>query len=206
MYFDLGNVLVAFDPAAPCRQMAAVLNVDPQVLSTFFTEHCFQDRLEKGEVTSAHVLAEFRRRHPGQGSFEKTNLEEIVRAGSDIFLFNAPMAGLLAKLSLAGIPLGILSNTSLPHWKFVTDGRFRVITSLFREYVLSYEHGTMKPSPSIYDAATARAAVSANAIFFTDDREENVLAARASGWQAVVFRDTHQLASELRKRGLAFNY
>ena len=48
--------------------------------------------------------------------------------------------------------------------------------------------GHRKPGEAFYEAATRRAGVAAADIVLIDDTEENVLAARAFGWQAVHWR------------------
>ena len=47
----------------------------------------------------------------------------LERAGCDIFELNLAIVPLISHLRSAGNRLGILSNTSGSHWKFVTDGR-----------------------------------------------------------------------------------
>jgi HAD superfamily hydrolase (TIGR01509 family) len=64
----------------------------------------------------------------------------------------------------------------------------------------------MKPAPEIYAAAAAMAAVAPEEIFYTDDRPDNVAGAIAAGYDAVLFQDVRQLARELRRRGVQWNY
>jgi len=42
-------------------------------------------------------------------------------------------------------------------------------------------------------------------VFFTDDRPENVAAARELGWRAEVFSDSQKLAMDLEQHGIRFN-
>ena len=63
----------------------------------------------------------------------------------------------------------------------------------------------MKPDAHIYAVAEEAAGVHADGIYFTDDRAENVAAARAAGWQAELFTDVLQLAETLEERGVTFN-
>ena len=68
--------------------------------------------------------------------------------------------------------------------------------------VLSYEVGVMKPAADIYRAAIQKTGLPAEKIFYTDDLEPNVLAAKECGMDAVLFKDTAQLTRELHLRGL----
>jgi FMN phosphatase YigB (HAD superfamily) len=48
--------------------------------------------------------------------------------------------------------------------------------------------------------------VSAGDIFYCDDIAANVEAARRAGFDAVQYTETPELARELRRRGVRFNY
>ena len=60
----------------------------------------------------------------------------------------------------------------------------------------------MKPHPTIYEAAAAKAGVPADRIFFCDDIPAHVEAARAAGWDAEVFTGARQLVEQLAGRGV----
>jgi HAD superfamily hydrolase (TIGR01509 family) len=64
----------------------------------------------------------------------------------------------------------------------------------------------MKPQPGIYAAAASLAGVQPADIFYTDDRPENVAGACAAGFDAVPFENPRQLADELRRRHVQWNY
>jgi putative hydrolase of the HAD superfamily len=76
----------------------------------------------------------------------------------------------------------------------------------FQVFALSYELGACKPARKIFDGAAKLAGVAPSEIFFVDDVTENVTAAREAGFDAVLYTTTRQLASDLRARGLEFNY
>ena len=57
-----------------------------------------------------------------------------------------------------------------------------------------------------YAAAAKLAGVAPERIFFADDRLENVAAALAAGWDAVLFESVSQLNAALRDRGVVINY
>jgi FMN phosphatase YigB (HAD superfamily) len=126
-------------------------------------------------------------------------------AGNDIFELNTPIIGLVGRLAGAGHRLGVFSNTTASHWEHCTR-RFGSLTSVFAVHALSYRLGAMKPAAEAYTAAAKLAGVPMEAIFFTDDREENVLAARAAGWEAVVYTSVWELNEALRERGVMINY
>jgi HAD superfamily hydrolase (TIGR01509 family) len=64
----------------------------------------------------------------------------------------------------------------------------------------------MKPSPVVYEAAAKLAGVPASRIFFTDDRADNVAAALAAGFDAVLYESVSQVNEALRQRGVRTNF
>ena len=96
----------------------------------------------------------------------------------------------------------LLSNTNEIHFEFVRE-KYSIL-SYIEDYVLSYQVGWMKPDKQIYQAAIERAGVPAEQIFFTDDRQENVEAARTEGIQAVQFHSENQLKREMSLLGISF--
>ena len=60
----------------------------------------------------------------------------------------------------------------------------------------------MKPDSRIYEVAVEKAGVLPSEIFFTDDKPENVQAALAVGFDAVLFTTANQLLHDLAKRGV----
>ena len=86
-------------------------------------------------------------------------------------------------------PLYVLSNTNAAHIDWVPqDARASGLgdwTRFFEYVAYSYELDSVKPEAAIYERAQAKYGVEAGGLLFVDDREENVEAARAQGWQAV---------------------
>jgi FMN phosphatase YigB (HAD superfamily) len=201
VYFDLGNVLLKFDNQRACRQMAERMEIPIESLCALFQEKDYPRRLELGTVTVEEVYADLCRAFGNRCS-----LHDVKYAGCDMFQVNQAMVPLVTRLVVAGVRVGILSNTSSAHWEFITDGRFRFINDLFEQYALSFQIGAMKPAAGIYTAAARLAGCDPASIFFMDDHAENVQGASDAGWQAVPFQSPHQLAEEMRQSGLRFWY
>lgn len=200
IYFDLGRVLVHFDVAHMCRQIAAVAQVDSQrVFHALFDSH-LQFRLERGEISDSEFYEDFCRLTDSRGDFEA-----LAHAASDIFSFNTAILPVVAQLRAAGFRLGILSNTCHHHWEYCRQ-RFRALSDLFSIYTLSYRLGTAKPEPAIFATAAEQAGVAPQEILFIDDLLENVAAAETAGFQTAQYLSTPLLVTELRQRGLRFNY
>jgi len=202
VYFDLGNVILKFDNDLIFPQLADVAKVPVEVVRDFFERHDqIPLELERGERTFDEVLEDF-----CQVTGKCLDKRQAERAVCDIFTINAAIVPIVSRLSAANMRLGILSNTSDVHWRFITDGRFGLLPDYFDVHALSFEIGCMKPDERIYDVAADLAGVPPESIFFTDDRPENVEAAKRSGFDAVPFQGALELAQALNSRGIRFNY
>lgn len=64
------------------------------------------------------------------------------------------------------------------------------MSRLFDPIIYSHEVGLAKPDPRIYDLTTQRLGTAPDKVAYLDDVPENVDAARAGGWHAVLHEDT----------------
>ncbi len=198
LYFDLGNVLFYFDQPRVCQQIAAVSGGLPVGDVRAFVNRYYLD-LERGGVTVADVYQDF------CAAFQvDPGIDAVCHAASDIFCPNTAITPLLTRLTMANRRMGILSNTSEPHWQFLQRQGYAIL-KLFSVAALSFELRAMKPERSAYEQAAERAGVDAGDIFFTDDRPENVEGALAAGWQAAIFTSAHDLEETLRGLGVQFS-
>jgi glucose-1-phosphatase len=201
IYFDLGNVLVYFDHWIACQQMAQVAGITPERVWQVVFEGDLEQRYESGKVDDRQFYDAF-----CQVSSTQPDYDQLLIAGSDIFRLNHSLLPVVAQLDGAGYRLGILSNTSPAHWAWVTAGRFGISNLAFDLTALSFEIGSCKPEPKIYQAAASLAGVSPAEIFYIDDMPENVSGAKAAGFDAVLYTTTPALVADLHQRGVRFNY
>lgn len=213
-YFDLGKVLVDFDHARMCQQVAGVLNTSAEkleeiILPTQGTDADPLWQLECGQIEEVSffnwLCEEVKRRDPQSASTQVApDQKELTLAASDIFSPIEPSLALIERLHAANYRLGILSNTNSAHWRFVNDGRYPTLLNCFESRLASFQLKAMKPDASIYLAAAEAVGLSPKQLFFVDDREENIAGALACGIDAVLFTSTNQLEEDLRSRGLEF--
>jgi putative hydrolase of the HAD superfamily len=199
LYFDLGMVLVTFTVERMCRQMAEVAGLTPQRVREVVFDTDLQTRYERGALSTREFYDAFCQRTGTCAPFDPLH-----SAASEIFEINAPMLPVVAQLTQARWPMGILSNTCECHWKHCLQ-RYRVLQDSFRVYALSYELACAKPEPAIFHKAARLAGVQPSEIFYTDDTPGHVAGARAAGFDAVVFTGPQALAAELRRRGIEAN-
>lgn len=200
-FFDLGNVLLHFDHMRACRQIGRLVGREAREVWNAVFGSGLQQRYERGELTSKQFYAALCSAFATRPDYDRLQI-----ASSAMFEINAPAVSIIANLHSAGHRLGILSNTCEAHWRYVTDGRFGVLRDFFQIHVLSFEVGRTKPDAEIYAEAGRRACEAPSAIFFTDDKAENIAGARKLGWDAVQFTSASQLARDLFRRGVPFNY
>jgi putative hydrolase of the HAD superfamily len=128
------------------------------------------------------------------------SIEEFHHAWSAVFLPDllVPEA-FLARLRTR-YPLILVSNINESHATYIA-GAYNVL-EYFDHKIFSHEVGAVKPDRRIYDAAIAAAGKPAEALFFTDDRTENIESALSLGIQAHHFRSVDELLVALKECGV----
>lgn len=196
---DMGNVLVFFCHDRMCRQMGELYRREEAEVRELLLGSGIQSAFERGTIKPHDLWHEFQLRY-GEGIEPAVTLEQLERAGSDIFMLNEAMPPLLEELKSLGIRLVLLSNTSISHFEFILR-EFEVL-QYFDDYVTSYEVGAMKPDAAIYEAALAKIDCEPGECFYTDDIELYVESARRFGLHAEPFTDVPRLRQHLRNLGL----
>ncbi|MFM7977206.1 MAG: HAD family hydrolase [Pirellula sp.] len=188
VYFDLGNVLLYFDHGIAARSMAKLIGVEPEEIKRLVFDSEFQLAYERGDLTSQEFTAilseKFKKEIP---------IDELMVAAADIFVPNMHMLPVLEKIRSLKIPMGLLSNTCDAHWSWILKMGYPQLKDWFDPLVLSFEVKMMKPEPEIYHLCAELAEIHPEAIFFTDDRHENVQGAIDAGWNAAVFTSADRL-------------
>jgi putative hydrolase of the HAD superfamily len=200
LYFDLGNVLLEFTVQRMLRQVSEATGVDPERVREILFHDELQQQYELGQISDREFFEAFCRQTDTRPEFEALKL-----AASDIFELNLSMLPVVAHLQQAGYRLGILSNTCASHWEHCRR-RYRILAKGFDVYALSFQIGAAKPDAAIFHAAADLAACRPQELFFVDDTPGHVAGARAAGLDSVHYTCTPQLVSELRSRGVQFNY
>lgn len=193
LIFDLGNVLVRWDPVAIARSVVA----GPGAVR--LAEHLFAhpdwQEVDRGSLSLDEVIAR---------AVERTDVDEpIVRGVYEAVassLITIPESFALAQeLKNKGHTLYALSNMGhvcadylqahAPFW------------SLFKDVVISARVGLLKPEPAIFAHMLTQFGLSADDCLFFDDTLANVEAARSCGIQAIHFTDAKLCRDELESLG-----
>jgi 2-haloacid dehalogenase len=195
LVFDLGKVLVDFDYSIAARRIAPLCK-SPTDPVTFFSQHAaLLTSYELGRLTTA----EFYNQVKAASGFSATQAE-FNAFFADIYTPIQPMIELQAELRKTRLPAYIFSNTNDLAVEHIRK-RFPFFSD-FDGYVLSYEHGAMKPSPKLYEIVERASGRRGGEIVYIDDRPENVEAGAARGWQGILHETASTTREALHKLGL----
>lgn len=183
VFFDLGNILLSFDPNQACLNVARRFGIDPETAHQAIYGGGLQHRYERGEITG-HVFADHLRSEFDR-SRDQMPTGELLDAVSDMFQPVDTMPLALQSVRDSGLSVGLLSNTCEAHWDWIRRRKYPATEFPFDVTILSYEVGAMKPDAKIYEVAERACGVSLGQILFLDDRPENVEGAVRRNWQAV---------------------
>ena len=193
--FDLGNVLIRVDHLRFCRRLAALTALSPQEVYA----RVFESSLEPGYDTGRITSREFYQRvtaHFGV-TLPYSRFRDL---WCDLFDPMEGMAELVQHLA-SRFPLLLLSNTNSLHFAYIKE-RFGPILQPFRAFVLSYQVGSRKPEPAIYQSLIRQAGRPPEEILFLDDKLSFVEAARDQGLTAWQFHSPPELQRQLARHHL----
>lgn len=193
--FDMGNVILPFDPILPCRVLAEKTDKTAQECLEAIYHSKLEWRFEIGEIDSAEFTE-------GTNRMLGLDMTESYWQSlwSDMFEENSDVSAIVRQLK-PNHRLILLSNTN--PWHFAHAKETYPIISEFDDYVLSFEERAMKPQKSIYEAALRKAEGKLPTLFI-DDIEANALGAEAVGITGIWFRNAEQLRTDLFKLGCEF--
>jgi len=193
--FDLGKVLVDFDYGLAARKIAQSSGLSPAEVQHLLDHSPLLYRFETGLITRQDFFDEVRH----ATSFPGT-IEEFSGFFADIFWEIPLMIDIQATLRKRGVPTYIFSNTN--DLAIVHIRRNFPFFANFDGYILSYEVKAMKPDPKIYEALEQMARKRGAEILYLDDRQENVDAGEARGWQVILQETPEKSRAALEKFGL----
>ncbi len=193
--FDLGKVLLDFDYSIAAHRIAERSGTDVNEARFFIDQSPLLHRYETGLLTTREFFGEIRKLSGFSGT-----VDEFAEFFGDIFAPIAPMIELHAVLRQSGIPTYIFSNTNdlaISHIR----RRFSFFAN-FDGYVLSYEHGSMKPDTKLYELVERETHRQGAEIVYLDDRSENVEAGAKRGWHAILHESPEKSRETLKQAGM----
>jgi glucose-1-phosphatase len=191
---DLGNVLVKVDHYRFCRRLGDLAGLTPEeVYATVF-----ESNLEPGYDTGRLTTEEFCRRVTAHFGVSLT-FTQFSAWWNDIFSPMEGMADLVSHLA-AQYPLYLVSNTNSLHFDYIRENY--AFWEHFRGFVLSFEVGSRKPEPEIYQALIQQTGLPPSQCLFVDDKAPFVEAARQQGLTAWQFISPQTFVQDLKRHKL----
>lgn len=193
--FDIGNVLVRWEPRHLFRQLLPNETAVDHFLSEICTPewHFAHDLGVSFEENAAPLKARF----PAYAG--------LIDAWSMRYLEMTPgevpgMASLFGEVEQAGLPLHGLTN--MPSSIFPRLRAAYPMLARLRSVVVSGDEKVCKPERRIFDIATERMNLAPQDVLFIDDTLPNVEAGAALGFQVHHFCAATALRAELVSRGV----
>ena len=193
--FDIGKVLIHYDPEIPFRRLIP----DEQRRQWFFANICThewnleQDRGRSWAEAEALLVAE----HPSEEALIRAfrqNWHEMVSH------HYADSVAIMERLIAQGRDVTMLTNFSADTFAEAKE-RFPFLKRP-RGVTVSGEVGLIKPDRAIYDLHASTFGLEPAATLFIDDSGKNIDGAIAAGWQAVLFEGAARLEADLRRHGV----
>lgn len=193
--FDIGRVLLVWDPEIPYRRLIP----DPQERRRFLREICSPEWNHKQD--EGRPFAE------GEDALiaQYPEHEELIRAFHAHWPEMVPdempeTPAIMDALIAAGHDVTLLTNFSAETWPIAVEKFPRL--SAARGVTVSGFIGMAKPDPAIYDHHARMFDLDPRATLFFDDSPRNVAGAESAGWMARVFTDAEGLRSDLAELGI----
>jgi glucose-1-phosphatase len=195
LLFDLGKVLINFNFESGIQALHASCSITREQFEAVLWDKIWVRRYERGEISTEEF-----HNHLCEAATLKMTLPEFCTTWSSVFLPDPLVSDELLASLKRRYPLILVSNTNEAHVEFIRK-EYRVL-DYFDHLIFSYKVGSLKPDTKIFEHAIAAAKRPAEALFFTDDREENILAARELGIHAHQFVSEAKLVEALQQAGI----
>jgi putative hydrolase of the HAD superfamily len=198
--FDFGSVLFRWRPHELLRR-ALPQRAHDEASARHWVEQIFQSYggdwgdFDRGTVDAEQLTDRITAR-TGLGRDE---VAAVIDAVPHELAPIAPSVDLLSRLRSAGPPIYYLSNMPEPFAAHLE--RSHDFVGWFSDGVFSARVKMIKPEPEIFELASRRFGAAPAQLVFLDDQPANVQAARAAGWQALLFTDAPSCEQEIRRRG-----
>lgn len=192
--FDLGRVLIDFDPLVHMQHQIPDESVDAVYGAIFKSEEWLM--LDRGTLTEKEAIHIFSTRHPEY----REHIEQVFENWYDMLQPIEVNIQLMSKLKEAGYKLYYLSNFHDLAFKEVN--RRYPFFGHFEGGVVSFEVKLLKPELAIYDRLLHKYGLKKEECLFIDDTKKNIEAAMKVGIDGVWLPDYKRLREELIKKGI----
>lgn len=191
LVFDMGNVLIVFDPQYFMDLEGITDPADRELVNRELFHNIEWAQMDLGILTEDSAEPLVLKRIPDH---LKEKVKHLLHGWWEKRSCIDGMEELLKDLKNAGYRLFLLSNASV--YQHVYWPRFEM-SKLIEGKLISCDIGIVKPNPEIYRCFTDRFELKPEECLFVDDLPANVAAAIGCGWKGIVFQGS---AEDLRYR------
>ena len=189
--FDLGKVLLHFDWMRAAQKLATRSKIPAQeMLKTLDYTHTVI-QYELGAISSQQFFEHARDAIGFNGAFD-----EFAPMFSDIFSEIPETISLQTELRQRGVPTFIFSNTNELAANHVRANY--PFFAHFTGYILSFEHGAMKPDAKLYEVVERLSGCRGAELLYIDDLTKNIEAGRTRGWQVILQENPNKTVAAVR--------
>ncbi|MEH6390031.1 MAG: HAD family phosphatase [Sulfitobacter sp.] len=192
--FDIGNVLIEWQPE---RFFDSVIGADRrQAMFAAVDLHAMNDRVDSGEHFTDTIYAT---------ADSTPEWRDEIRLWHDRWIEMASpvihhSVRLMKALQSNNIPVFSLTNFGIQSYDLAAR-HYPFLREFDRDFISGHLR-MIKPDPEIFAAVEQQTGLSPDALLFTDDRPDNIAAARVRGWQTHLFEGPTGWAARLVDEGL----
>jgi FMN phosphatase YigB (HAD superfamily) len=187
--FDLGTVLLLFDPDDIARNFSRVVGMSPEELHDIALPHLKTD-FELGTLSPDRF-----RDSISMALNCELSEEEFLPLWSDIFRPNEPMLAFFREIRQTHRTY-LLSNTNVYHMRWILE-RWPELAEC-DGMALSHEMHLLKPDPKFYEAAIDLFELTPSQCLYIDDAPENSKAGHAAGFHTILYEDPEQTIAAVK--------
>ncbi|MBQ8149894.1 MAG: HAD family phosphatase [Clostridia bacterium] len=194
--FDMGNVLLRFDPDLFIKRVGVEDEADAAILRRELFRSLEWVQMDRGRLNEQEALQLIRPRVPERLHHA---LEELILRWERPILPVPGMANFVRDCRRAGYRIYLLSNASRrlhEYWSGVPGHEY------FDGEFVSADHMLVKPQQSIYRRFCEVFGLEASECLFIDDFPLNIEGAVTAGWQGIVFHDEADLRRKASGMGV----
>jgi len=189
--FDLGNVLLDFDPERYLEALGYQGKVKEQLKSEIFkTDEWLM--LDRGTISQEEAVEIWQQRNPDL----RGEIADVMTDWEKILTLKKESLEILESLAAKNYNLYILSNFHEKAFTYVSK-KYNFF-DYFDGKVISADIGMIKPDPEIYEHLLNKFNLEAGTTLFIDDSKKNIAAAINKGIRVIHFKDAESLKEELK--------
>ena len=189
--FDLGNVMLNFDPDQYLEDLGYHAKVKEKLKSEIFkTKEWLM--LDRGTINQEAAIKIWQQRNPDL----EAEINDVMTEWEKILTLKKDSLEILKFLAAKNYNLYILSNFHEKAFAYVSN-KYDFF-NYFAGKIISADIGMIKPEPEIYDYLLEKYNLEAESTLFIDDSKKNIEAALKKGIRVIHFKDAANLEEELK--------